>query len=89
MEKKLQIPTEILCYGLPEEIVIYLNYCKSLRFEDRPNYDYLRGLFLHLLSTSSKIYGLNRDNLKFDWCYEDKNELLQIFKKEKINKNHL
>ena len=28
MEKKLQIPTEILCFGLPEEITIYLNNCK-------------------------------------------------------------
>ena len=28
MEKKLQIPTEILCFGLPDEISIYLNYCK-------------------------------------------------------------
>ena len=48
MEKKLQIPTEILCYGLPDEIVHYLNYCKSLRFEDRPDYDYLRSLFIKL-----------------------------------------
>ena len=39
MEKKLQIPTEILCYGLPDEITYYLKYCKSLRFEDRPDYD--------------------------------------------------
>ena len=85
MEKKLQIPTEILCFGLPEEITIYLNYCKTLKFEDRPNYDYLRGLFLHLLSNSANIYGLNKDNLKFDWCYEDKKELLKIFKKEKSN----
>ncbi len=42
-EKKLQIPTEILCYSLPEEVTVYLNYCKSLKFEDRPNYDYIRG----------------------------------------------
>ena len=71
MEKKLQIPTEILCYGLPDEMVLYLNYCKSLRFEDRPDYDYLRGLFIGLLSTCSTTFGLTKDALKFDWCYED------------------
>ena len=71
MEKKLQIPTEILCYGLPDEITYYLNYCKSLRFEDRPDYDYLRGLFIKLLGTCNTIYGLTREMLKFDWCFED------------------
>ena len=32
MEKKLQIPTDILCLGLPEEVSVYLNYVKGLRF---------------------------------------------------------
>ena len=71
MEKKLQIPTEILCYGLPDEITYYLNYCKSLRFEDRPDYDYLRGLFIKLLGTCNSIYGLTKEMLKFDWCFDD------------------
>ena len=71
MEKKLQIPTEILCYGLPDEITYYLNYCKSLRFEDRPDYDYLRGLFIKLLGTCNTVYGLTKEMLKFDWCFED------------------
>ena len=71
MEKKLQIPTDILCYGLPDEITYYLNYCKSLRFEDRPDYDYLRGLFIKLLGTCHSVYGLTREMLKFDWCFED------------------
>ena len=71
MEKKLQIPTEILCYGLPDEITYYLNYCKTLRFEDRPDYDYLRGLFIKLLGTCNTIYGLTKEMLKFDWCFED------------------
>ena len=83
MEKKLQIPTEILCFGLPEEITVYLNYCKSLKFEDRPHYDYVRGLFLRLLSNSANTYGITRDNLRFDWCYEDKKTLMQIFQMKK------
>merc|ERR1719482_1723433 len=28
--------------GNPTEFVTYLNYCRSLRFEDRPDYAYLR-----------------------------------------------
>ena len=84
MEKKLQIPTEILCYGLPEEIIFYLNYCKSLRYEDRPDYDYLRGLFIKLLGTCNVIYGLTKEMLKFDWCFEDPmNSIWQIYNKKK------
>ena len=83
MEKKLQIPTEILCFGLPDEISIYLNYCKSLRFEDRPDYDYLRGLFIKLLGTCTCVYGLTKENLKFDWCFEDQNYLWQLYSQEK------
>ena len=84
MEKKLQIPTEILCYGLPEELIFYLNYCKSLRFEDRPDYDYLRGLFIKLLGTCNVVYGLTKEMLKFDWCFEDPaSSIWQIFNKKK------
>ena len=83
MEKKLQIPTEILCYGLPDEITYYLKYCKSLRFEDRPDYDYLRGLFIKLLGTCNSVYGLNKEMLKFDWCFDDPaNSIWNIFNKK-------
>ena len=71
MEKKLQIPTEILCYDLPGEIEHYLNYCKSLRFEDRPDYDYLRSLFIKLLGTCSNIFGITKEYFKFDWCFDN------------------
>ena len=71
MEKKLQIPTEILCFGLPSEIVMYLNYCKNLKFEDRPDYDYLRGLFIKLLGQCSILYGIKDEFLNFDWTFEN------------------
>lgn len=49
MEKKLQIPTEILTFGLPDEICSYMNYVKNLKFEERPDYDYLKNLFVQIL----------------------------------------
>ena len=88
MEKKLQIPTEILCYGLPDEISYYLNYTKNLRFEDRPDYDYLRGLFIKLLGTCHSVYGLTKEMLKFDWCFEDPStSIWTIFNKKNKNLN--
>ena len=84
MEKKLQIPTEVLCYGLPDEIVYYLNYTKSLRFEERPDYDYLRNLFVRLLGTCSTLYNLTREFLRFDWCFDDPlNSIWQKYARKK------
>jgi casein kinase 1 len=62
MEKKMSTPVEVLCKGFPNEFVTYLNYCRSLRFEDRPDYAYLRRLlkdlfFREATSTTSSLIG--------------------------------
>jgi len=38
MEKKMSTPVETLCKGFPHQFVKYLNYCKSLKFEEKPDY---------------------------------------------------
>jgi hypothetical protein len=63
MEKKLTTPTEILCKGLPMEICTYMNYTKSLRFEDKPDYNFTRKLFKELFI--KKNYELD---YLYDWC---------------------
>ncbi|CAD2217338.1 casein kinase I [Angomonas deanei] len=52
-EKKIATPLEELCSGLPTEFLKYCQYCRMLRFQDKPDYDYLRGLFRNL----GKKYG--------------------------------
>ena len=59
---KLRIPVEQLCYGLPPEFASYLNYCRSLRFEDRPDYSHLRKMFKELLVKEGFEY-----DYAFDW----------------------
>lgn len=34
-----------LCQGFPEEFSIFLSYAKSLRFDERPDYSYIKKLF--------------------------------------------
>jgi hypothetical protein len=51
-----------LCYGLPPEFASYLNYCRSLRFEDRPDYSHLRKMFKELLVKEGYEY-----DYAFDW----------------------
>eukprot|EP01066_Platyproteum_vivax_P011131 Platyproteum_vivax@DN5047_c0_g1_i1.p1 len=62
MERKMNTPVEALCKSFPSEFAIYLNYCRALRFEDRPNYQYLRRLFMDLF----KREGYEYDGV-FDW----------------------
>ena len=45
MEKKMETSADVLCRGFPIEFVQYLNYCKNLKFEDKPDYNMLKGLF--------------------------------------------
>jgi len=39
------LPLEELCGDLPKEFVTYLQYCRSLKFDEVPDYMYMKGLF--------------------------------------------
>jgi serine/threonine protein kinase len=47
-EMKQKIKTEDLCCGLPLEFEEYLNYCKELKFDEKPDYEFLREKFRKL-----------------------------------------
>ena len=47
-EKKMSIPVEVLCKHFPTEFSTYINYTRALRFDDVPDYSYLRRLFRDL-----------------------------------------
>ena len=72
MEKKLGTSVEALCKGFPSEFVTYLVYCKNIRFDEKPDYVYLKNLFKDLFQKS---------NFEFDYLY-DWNILAQEKKKE-------
>jgi casein kinase 1 alpha len=61
-EKKTNTSVESLCKGFPAEFGMYLNYCKHLRFEESPDYMYLRQLFRILFRTLNHQY-----DYMFDW----------------------
>merc|ERR1712032_819399 len=62
MESKRSTSIETLCKGYPAVFASYLNYCRALRFEDRPDYAYLRRLFKDLFMRE----GFVNDGM-FDW----------------------
>lgn len=61
MEKKMGTQIEVLCKGYPSEFVNYLNYCRSLRFEDKPDYAYLRRSLKDLFF---------REGFQFDYVFD-------------------
>ena len=61
-EKKMSTPVDILCKGYPTEFAMYLNYCRGLRFDEAPDYMYLRQLFRILFRTLNYNY-----DYVFDW----------------------
>jgi len=61
-EKKMSTAVEVLCKGFPAEFAMYLNYCRGLRFDEAPDYMYLRQLFRILFRTLNHQY-----DYTFDW----------------------
>lgn len=62
MDMKIKTTIEDLCQGMPEEFAHYMNYCRNLKFEDRPDYSYLRKLFKELFYRQGYEY-----DYVFDW----------------------
>ncbi|KAB5545116.1 hypothetical protein DKX38_013228 [Salix brachista] len=60
-EKKMLTPTEVLCKNYPSEFTSYFHYCRSLRFEDKPDYSYLKRLFRDLFI---------REGYQFDYVFD-------------------
>ena len=67
MEKKLVTPPEILCKQMPMEFSYYFHYCRNLKFEDRPDYNTLKTLFIDLLSSRINL----KEEVIFDWFDEE------------------
>ena len=60
--KKSILPEE-LCENLPGEFTDYMKYVKNLKFEENPNYGYLRNLFVQLM----KKQGFEEGTCFFSW----------------------
>ncbi|CAH8869083.1 unnamed protein product [Trichobilharzia szidati] len=61
-EKKVSTSIDVLCRGYPPEFLVYLNHCRTLRFDETPNYGFLRSNFRNLFRSLSFIW-----DYVFDW----------------------
>ena len=67
MDKKMSIPIETLCENFPKEFVNYIQYCRDLRFDDRPNYNHLKKLFKDVMTREHY-----ENDYMFDWVVHKK-----------------
>jgi len=62
LKKKMSTTIEALTRGLHQEFADYLNYCRKLRFEEKPDYSVLRKMFRDLAGKQ----GIDYDQ-QYDW----------------------
>ena len=62
-EKKISITLENLCIGLPDDFKTFIQYARELKFEDRPDYNYLKNLIRKMCENNQLVFNYN----KFDW----------------------
>lgn len=70
-DKKMKVPVEVYTRNLPEEFSLFLNYTKSLLFDEKPDYVYIKKLFedLFIRENFVKDYAYdwtNQDNINID-----------------------
>jgi casein kinase 1 len=66
---KMEIQLPVLCSGLPKETIKFIQYARDMKFEDKPNYNYLRSLLKRMATKMNE----KMDSSKFDWIVNEKN----------------
>ena len=69
-EKKISVSLDDLCRGLPDEFKTFIQYARDLKFEDRPDYSYLKNVIRQI----SENFKLTFDTNKFDWIIKQNQE---------------
>ncbi|XP_037932254.1 casein kinase I-like [Teleopsis dalmanni] len=78
-ELKLKTPIHQLCKGLPPEFAAYLTYCRKLRYDETPDYKYLRRMFHKLMKNLCYKY-----DYMYDWVILEQKQSQHKFTYEAI-----
>lgn len=89
-KKKLETSLDELCKGFPIEFKEFMEYCRSLKFEQDPDYKYIIDLFEKCMAR----HGFDPKVLDFTWKQNRlskdkemlKNSVMNVIKKKSANK---
>ena len=70
--------------NIPKEFVEFINYNNNLKFEQEPDYDYLRSLFNTILLRLK----FNYKNMSFSWIISEQMNLLSISRNSSMRKSN-
>ena len=76
LEKKRDMKPEDLCSGFPIQFTDYIKYTKSLEYEQDPDYNYLKKLFITVL---------NEKGYELDYYYDWDTETIKVDNNENEN----
>lgn len=68
-QKKIAVPVDMICQGLPHEFSVFLTEVRRLDFTDRPDYSFYRQMFRDLFIKEGYVY-----DYEYDWCIKPKTE---------------
>ena len=81
-EKKINTSLDSLCEGFPDEFKTFIQYARDLKFEDRPDYSYLKNIITQMCKKNQLSFNYN----KYDWILKQKGEDSSHEDKEENNK---
>ena len=62
-EKKISTSLDTLCQGLDNSFKVFIQYARDLKFEDRPDYSYLKNIIRQICEKNQLSFNYN----KYDW----------------------
>jgi len=87
--RKASIPIDKLCEGIASEFAVYLKYCRGIKFEEAPNYTYLKKLLENRFNTEKYTI-----DYQFDWMAtksmkkKSDNEAIKLMLKDITDQNN-
>lgn len=80
MEIKINTNMDVLGKDCPEEFVHFLNYVRDLKFEEKPDYSFLKKLLRNVAEKENIFY----DFYNYDWVTLKQIDIVQILLKARI-----
>jgi len=79
MQKKMDTPLNVLCSDMPEEFQKFLEYARGLKFEEKPDYQYLKRIFKELFLRKGFEY-----DFVYDWLLIPLSQRMNIDINQKV-----